>query len=71
MCTCVYAYRYVYVCMYVCTYMYVLTGGNIIIILFIVFPASFSRISGEVILVLFPICSHMTVWNPKSKDFWE
>ena len=54
---------------YIC--MYVRMLGNIFIILFFFFPASFPRIWGAAILVLFPICSHPTVWNPKSKDFWE
>jgi hypothetical protein len=26
---------------------------------------------GVAILALILICSHPTVWNPKSKDFWE
>jgi hypothetical protein len=26
---------------------------------------------GVAILALFLICSHPTVWNPKSKEFWE
>ena len=26
---------------------------------------------GVAIPALFLICSHQTVWNPKSKDFWE